>query len=560
MALVFVLSFCKRENIDNLNVAEQIIEHYPDSALKIINDINDPSMLSKDDLNRFSLLKVQAMDKCYMDITSDSLIDKAAKYFLLKKDSVRAGKALFYCARIADDLNLHNKSTSYYLKAEALLENTEEYKYKYMVANYLGLSFYNQSKYNDGLKVWFKALERAKEAGNENYETISLINIGTGYLFKMAVNITERGLKSLKFDRIALTESESSDCDNAIVYFRKAYNKGDISSYIETRERLAQAYMFKQMHDSAFYYSDLAINIIKEQGGDLNSVLIDRAAIYNNENNPDEALKILYSINDDHLYVRMATSYAKIISYELKHQQDSISKYLYLFNSVKEEHRKLEKKSVGYTIDMIEKYHRSESENINLLINENIKRKTFTIVTLLLVFTTVILILLFYGYKIRKEKENALLLNDILREKEERAVEQMKVSAKMNEFFALRNRYSKVLLKYFIGINTTEGISDIMINEDHWNKIITTVSETYNDLPRKLSQKYKKLTNEDVRIFCLLLLKLKQEDIAKLTGRTPGTISLRLSRMKDKMELPKEAEWGIIIEEILTEFIDVNPM
>ena len=136
----------------------------------------------------------------------------------------------------------------------------------------------------------------------------------------------------------------------------------------------------------------------------------------------------------------------------------------------------------------------------------------------------------------------------------------MKVSAKMNEFFALRNRYSKVLLKYFIGINTTEGISDIMINEDHWNKIITTVSETYNDLPRKLSQKYKKLTNEDVRIFCLLLLKLKQEDIAKLTGRTPGTISLRLSRMKDKMELPKEAEWGIIIEEILTEFIDVNPM
>ena len=146
----------------------------------------------------------------------------------------------------------------------------------------------------------------------------------------------------------------------------------------------------------------------------------------------------------------------------------------------------MEKKSVGYTIDMIEEYHRSESENINLLINENIKRKTFTIVTLLLVFTTVILILLFYGYKIRKEKENALLLNDILREKEERAVEQMKVSAKMNEFFALRNRYSKVLLKYFIGIKTTEGISDIIINEDNWKKIITRVSEKNNDRPRKL--------------------------------------------------------------------------
>ena len=99
-----------------------------------------------------------------------------------------------------------------------------------------------------------------------------------------------------------------------------------------------------------------------------------------------------------------------------------------------------------------------------------------------------------------------------------------------------------------------------MLNENHWEKIVGTVSETYNDLPRKLSNQYKRLTTEDIRIFCLLLLRLKQEDIAKFTGRTPATISLRLSRMKEKMDISKENEWHEIIEEILNEYIDVNQM
>ena len=565
-AIILVITsliWIKCDNVNSeLKFIEQIVEEHPQSALELINKIPNPNKLSEYDKSLYALLKIQAMDKCDIDITEDTLIYNTANYFLLNNDSINAAKSLFYCGKISHNLLIYNRSTSYYLKAYNLINNKYDNKYRYLISNYLGISYYEQGKYDEGLKVWHEALMYANISDNNLYKSIALTNIGAGYLYKMSEILSKKRMDFPVHNNIKIQNEHNSFCDSAIYYLRQAYDYRDDSSCVDIYEKLAQSYMFKNNQDSAFFYSDIAINSINNKDEYIIGTLIDRAYLYNNLNNPDSARKILYDCisGDNDVYSNISINYGLLKSYELFHNKDSIIKYLYNYNSLTDKKNELEKSLVGYTFDMIEKYHLSETENINFNIKNSLRKRTILIMCMFGFFTIVIIIILFFSYRMKKDKEKAILLAEVLKEKENRAREQMIISQKMNDYFSLRNKYSQVLLKYFIGINFSDTTDNLMLNENHWEKIVGTVSETYNDLPRKLSNQYKRLTTEDIRIFCLLLLRLKQEDIAKFTGRTPATISLRLSRMKEKMDISKENEWHEIIEEILNEYIDVNQM
>ena len=65
---------------------EKIIEEQPDSALSILNKVENINQLSEKDHATYCLLLTQAQDLNYITHTSDSLIKIAATYFEKSND------------------------------------------------------------------------------------------------------------------------------------------------------------------------------------------------------------------------------------------------------------------------------------------------------------------------------------------------------------------------------------------------------------------------------------------------------------------------------------------
>ena len=65
-----------------LDCAESFLHQHPDSALVILESIDRDELSTEKGLARYALLKSAAFDKCYVDVSSDSLTRKAVDYYM----------------------------------------------------------------------------------------------------------------------------------------------------------------------------------------------------------------------------------------------------------------------------------------------------------------------------------------------------------------------------------------------------------------------------------------------------------------------------------------------
>lgn len=107
---------------DKLLQADTCMNEYPDSALTILKSIGQADLQTEEHHARYALLYSQALDKNYIDLTSDSLIQVAVNYYK-DKDDVRAKfHAYYYLGRIYTNANELTQATLAYMEAEQLVE------------------------------------------------------------------------------------------------------------------------------------------------------------------------------------------------------------------------------------------------------------------------------------------------------------------------------------------------------------------------------------------------------------------------------------------------------
>ena len=86
-------------NMRMLDKADAIMEEYPDSALALLQEINAYSLADNEEKARYALLLSMALDKNYINITSDSLINIASSYYSDMGYSKEAMLTFFYKAK-----------------------------------------------------------------------------------------------------------------------------------------------------------------------------------------------------------------------------------------------------------------------------------------------------------------------------------------------------------------------------------------------------------------------------------------------------------------------------
>ena len=124
--LIVILTSCQQTS-QKLRLAEEIIETQPDSALKILREIDFQNEKSDRNKALYGILMFKALDKNYLSLTPDSLINFSIKFYQDKNDNEKLGEALFYKGRSYNYANQYENATKFYMLALDNLKGSNNY-------------------------------------------------------------------------------------------------------------------------------------------------------------------------------------------------------------------------------------------------------------------------------------------------------------------------------------------------------------------------------------------------------------------------------------------------
>lgn len=224
------------------NKYEPILRDYPDSTLALLTKIAPNIFLSSREKADYSLLLSMALDKCYIDIVSDSLITPAVSYYAKHKPLRKRMLAYYYLGRVQSNANAITEASFSFEKAEGIAYRIQDYHYLGLINQQLG-DLYAFTYDREHLVFYYKrALEWFEKDNNPLYIDNARIELAIAYnnnnqpedseaLFQEllkhdSLNSYLRGRVFLSYAR-KLSEQGQAHAHEALLFFKK----GDINTY-----------------------------------------------------------------------------------------------------------------------------------------------------------------------------------------------------------------------------------------------------------------------------------------------------------------------------------------
>ena len=161
---------------------ENLMPQHPDSALMLLEQIENKENLSRKDKAHYYLLLTEAEDKTYVTHTTDSLISIAADYYEKTDDLGRKAKAWYYKGRINQDLGHPLKAQEFYLKALRDEEKIEDHALLGRIHNHIGMLYAYQKVYEKALPFQKKAVENFHLLSDSTGQVFALRDLGRTFL------------------------------------------------------------------------------------------------------------------------------------------------------------------------------------------------------------------------------------------------------------------------------------------------------------------------------------------------------------------------------------------
>jgi tetratricopeptide (TPR) repeat protein len=263
-----------------LKKAEALVEQYPDSALILLDSIQNPQNLEKGQRYQYLLLQVQAKDKSDQDITSDTLIFKVKNYYLKAGDLNKAALSSLYSGRVLQAQKKYEKSMEAYLDAENYSRQTENVNLKGLIESSVGKVYYDQLIKDEAIYRFKLAGRYFHQSGNYRNEIVTFNQIGNCFLLQgkndSALVYYKKGLGladqyGLVKEQLAIRQSigvacrQIGDFQGAKIYFRQA-----LSFPVDSLElarlycNLAKVFEKEDQTDSARYYIERSLDRLPE--------------------------------------------------------------------------------------------------------------------------------------------------------------------------------------------------------------------------------------------------------------------------------------------------------
>ena len=160
---------------------ENLMPQHPDSALMLLEQIENKENLSRKDKAHYYLLLTEAEDKTFVKYETDSLITIATDYYEETDDLERKAKAWFYKGRINQNLNHPLKAQECFLNALQNEEQIEDHALLGRINNGIGMLYTQQDVYERALLYQQKAVMHFKAISDSIGQVYALRDLGRIY-------------------------------------------------------------------------------------------------------------------------------------------------------------------------------------------------------------------------------------------------------------------------------------------------------------------------------------------------------------------------------------------
>jgi len=318
---VSCIKYGNRENNHLIEQALELIEHQPDSALKLIDAVNTIK-LSKAERMEYILLRVQARSNVGMDISTDVEIFDVREYYIRKKDAEKVALACFYAALLAAGTNNIEKAMEYFLEALEYVKKTNLKQLQGRILYNIGSLNYNNSWYEYALLNYKQALTVFQSLDLYQREIHSLNSIANTmivkgevdsaqYYYQLALNraylFKDTAMLEMVYNNMTVAYIELEEHNIAIDYIRQALRlatSNNIKALIYLN--FAEIYNVQNNIDSARFYKESAETLLNNIDDDFTSVYLAYLSFQIEKNAGDflkaiEYLEIYYKLNLDFL-------------------------------------------------------------------------------------------------------------------------------------------------------------------------------------------------------------------------------------------------------------------
>jgi tetratricopeptide (TPR) repeat protein/DNA-binding CsgD family transcriptional regulator len=548
LLLAFLIS-CSRQTPsakELIDRAEKSIEQEPDSALDALNSIFYPEKLNRRMFSKYCLLLVQAKDKLYKDITSDTVIFDVRDYYEKRNEVENIALSSFYCGRVLQEQRQRDAAMAEYLKADEYAEKTKNINLRGLSQSLIGEVLLKELLQTEAIEHFQIAVQHFHKAKNLKNEIISYSLIGSAFLMKSfndsafyyynkGLELAEANNDSLQITRlihnIGIAYRETGKYDLAEKYFRKA------TEYITNSD------------DKIKLYLNLSKTFYERE-------ILDSAKVYVNK-----SLSLFPDNND----IFVAADIYKTLS-QIAEKQSEFKQSLGYYKEYADNLRKIVSENKSNEILELQKrynYERLQNENNKLKIN---KQKIYILFSITLLIVC-LLVLFFYkkfadNKKIALEKDNQIL----------EAKSQIYLLMEMGENYSSEiNSLRDCLLHHFDILKKVTLLKQYLRdNDEHSHRLVKKFNEIvygqeslnwgmlYKDMDKihkgllsRLKERYPVLDETEFRICCLTCADLSCSEIAFFMELKPNTIQMKRTSIRKKLGIEPQGNIRTHLETLL---------
>ena len=534
--LLLACTACDRSTrhvTENLSQAEELIWTAPDSALHILESIPTSRHLIGKEQADYVLLLSLAQYRCYIPVSSDSLINLAIEYYKDKNDADKKGAAFYVKGCILEEYckDIPNALLAY-KEAETCIPDMDDKQYVARI--YSSLGYINKKSFHlEPAKEYYQKAVQANIDGKDTVAYASnLLNLSTLYY--------------------TLHQADSANrCINTLIDIADSLN--DLDLQVKIYNNIANRKIFEKNYAEAEKYLIHAIRLSSPHFPDKLSLGLANLYAYTGQKEKADSL-FTHLLSCPDLLVR-SNSYLDLLNYFLaSHPQEHsyLNHYIALTDSIYKENRAEE---VG-------KIQQKYDNEVLARTNDQLYFKW--ILTSVVGSLICIIAVTFLQKKWRKAnalqkqieelEEKKKVLTSSSQENERYVIQISELESQINDlknekrrlkYFIKKTKKSKEnkeddyssIFKTYLSI-TKDKTYDKELERDNLRQWLNLTNQNFTD---KLIKHYPVLSksNQLMDVCCLTALNLSIEDIATLLGIGERTVERYTSDICKKVGFPK---------------------
>lgn len=523
-----------------LQYADSLMENHPDSALLLLENIDNTDTLLRADRAYYALLLTQAKDKNYIKHTTDSVMHKVVDYYDSGNNDVLRMKAHYYLARVYQDMDSVSASVGEFLIALQLAEGVKDSDFICLSAANLGYLLKEHDLPDEADSYYQRAEEVAMLKGDSLYWALVLVNRADIGIHKGKEYYEEAEIKLLKVLELTKNNDHISvkrAAINSLLFLYSNMERYDDAiqlgrEYIPTQSDsikkmdacliLGDAFYHLSQNDSAYFY--------------LKKSLLSR-----NYHTKYWAYRLLSDIAAE-----------KGLLLQSLQWKDSCLVYDNLASTL------------SYPVKTIKSLEKMINQRYLIQYKSLAKWQWFA---LSFIVTVLLLSLIYFVCKRQKYRKRLMQLNEEQSSMKElfnnklaeiqrlhELIEQCEgdkakiyvLDRQLKTVYAERdNLLDKLIhalpvfksLTLMIKRNKDQKGSKEIIDIKLWGKIISELDDVTNNFTIRLSDQFPMLKKDDIHFCCLLKMGFKYSDIACLCDRTINMMYKRRDLVIERIEL-----------------------